>query len=541
MDYDAVVIGSGAGGLAAALALARAGRRVAIFEQHYLPGGWTQSFSLEGHRFSPGVHYIGELGPGGGMRRIYEGLGVSADLSFTELNRDAYEHVVIGKRRFDLPAGRHPLERRLVNWFPDEAAGIRDYLDLVEKMYRQVGATPQHYGGAPPIDPIVFLQGMRSLSAVHDRFFRDPALKAIFSIQAGDHCMPPSQVAAAVHMSVTAHYLDGGFYPRGGGRAIPRAFLRQLRAHGGEIHLRAPVARLLLDRDNRACGVRLHDGREVTAPVVISNADPGVTWGRLVPDSLRTQWIRWRIARARWSCSALSLFLGVEHDLRELGLDSGNLWYSQTTDVGKSYRLAQTPSLAWTRDPPGFYLGCPTLKDPDRRNDNKHTLEMFVFASDAPFRKWRDTTPEERPAAYDELKKVLQERMLDVLDRVVPGVRDAVSFATLGTPLTNEWFIGATEGNVYGTRRSRFNMGPFGLPVKTHLRGFYQVGASTLCHGVYGATRSGLLAAEAILGCSRDELLTAGGPALRITPAEPSVAVTPDASTRGEALHGSVV
>ena len=80
VDVDSIVIGSGAGGLTAALALARGGDRVLVLEQHYLPGGWCHSFPLGGYQFNTGVHYVGTLGPGGGLRRIYEGLGVTDKL-----------------------------------------------------------------------------------------------------------------------------------------------------------------------------------------------------------------------------------------------------------------------------------------------------------------------------------------------------------------------------------------------------------------------------------------------------------------------------
>ena len=100
-DFDAIVIGSGAGGLTTAVALARAGQKVCVLEQHYVPGGWCHSFTLEGFRFSPGVHYIGEIDEGGEMRRMYEGLGVANDMTFCELNPDGFDHLMIAGERFD--------------------------------------------------------------------------------------------------------------------------------------------------------------------------------------------------------------------------------------------------------------------------------------------------------------------------------------------------------------------------------------------------------------------------------------------------------
>jgi all-trans-retinol 13,14-reductase len=77
LDFDVIVIGSGAGGLTAAVALAQAGKKVLVLEQHDRPGGWTHSFTLQGYRFSPGVPNTGDLHEGGGLYGLYEGLGAS--------------------------------------------------------------------------------------------------------------------------------------------------------------------------------------------------------------------------------------------------------------------------------------------------------------------------------------------------------------------------------------------------------------------------------------------------------------------------------
>src|SRR5690554_318522 len=91
-QYDAIVIGSGVGGLATAIALGENGFKVLVVEQHEVPGGWSHSFTLEGQRFSPGVHYVGQLGEGQTANEMYSKLGIANDIVFFRMNPNGFEH-----------------------------------------------------------------------------------------------------------------------------------------------------------------------------------------------------------------------------------------------------------------------------------------------------------------------------------------------------------------------------------------------------------------------------------------------------------------
>ncbi|MEQ1567211.1 MAG: NAD(P)/FAD-dependent oxidoreductase [Myxococcota bacterium] len=529
-DVDTVVIGSGIGGLTAALALARAGERVLVVEQHYLPGGWCHSFDLEGYTFSPGVHYIGDLAPGGRLRAVFEGLGVANELPFLELNPDGFDHVRIDQPggapfTFDIPRGKDRFAERLAARFPRDADGIRRFLDLLAAMSRELAGGLRVDGVKSALTlpfkiPTLARYGLRPLSSMVQRFVSDPLARAVLTVQAGDHGMPPSRCPTALHAAVVAHYFDGGYYPKGGARSLPKAFVRALKRHGGEIRVRARVDRILVE-GGRALGVRLADGTEIRARRVVSNADPHATFSCVAPEHLPRRVAR-ALDRTPYSISAISLFLAAEVDPRSLGLDSGNVWSLTSPDVEETYRYAADPDPLARGPVPGAFLTTTTCKDPGKRRDGVATFESFTFVSSAAFDRFARSEHGDREPGYEALKGALADRILDRIDTIAPGLRERLVFQAVGTPLTNRFYVGSTRGNLYGIEKNTRQIGPFGYPIRTGIDGLFMCGASTLGHGVAGASFSGLAVARAALGVSTSELLTATGQSLSISPCEPA-------------------
>src|SRR6185369_14143452 len=107
------------------------------------------------------------------------------------------------------------------------------------------------------------------------------------------------------------------------------------------------------------------------------------------------------------------------------------------------------------------------------------------------------------------------------MEKVIPGIKNHVVQMELGTPITNEYYIHATRGNVYGTEKSLDQIGPFAFSNKSEIENLFLCGASTLSHGVAGASLSGVQTAAAILKCNPDDLLKVdNGQDIRIYDAE---------------------
>jgi phytoene dehydrogenase-like protein len=207
-------------------------------------------------------------------------------------------------------------------------------------------------------------------------------------------------------------------------------------------------------------------------------------------------------------------------DLRAAGLDSGNNWYYDNADLETLYQNGMGDHVLHTDIPEMMFLTCTTLKDPSKMHSGHHTCEAFAFVGYEPFARWADSKHGDRPGDYNALKEDLAWRMIMGLEKRIPGLSKHIVFWDLGTPLTNQHYINATDGNLYGIAKNIKQLGPLGFGTQTEFEGLLLCGASTESHGVAGVTSTGLAVARKILDCSTDDLLTQNGPELKIYPSE---------------------
>ena len=146
---------------------------------------------------------------------------------------------------------------------------------------------------------------------------------------------------------------------------------------------------------------------------------------------------------------------------------------------------------------------------------------MFTYVPYAPFERWGGLAQGERGDDYEAMKTSFAAKMLAAAENVIPGITRAVRFLSVGTPVTNDFYCETHRGAALGTAKTPFQLGPFSYPVASGVPCLFNVGASTLSHGIGGAAISGLMAAQQILERSTiDDVLGPFDGSLRIYPSE---------------------
>ncbi|NEW91579.1 NAD(P)/FAD-dependent oxidoreductase [Rhodopseudomonas sp. BR0M22] len=510
-DCDVVIIGAGIGGLTAAALLADAGLRVKVFEQHVVAGGYCHTYLRKAHhqgrpvlyRFDAGPHDFSGVQPGGPFATLLRRLGVADRIVWERVTHSF--HTASGA--IDVPPDWRDYVRLLGERFPASATGLTALFDEIKAIFDDMFATAAGRGGVPgmpsSIDELLAFprnhphayrwmnRPFADLVAAH---VQDPAAVAFINGLAGyigDGSEPPT---CARMVPIFGYYFHGGYYPRGGSSVVSDAMVAAIEDRGGEVRLKTPVARILVE-NGAAAGVVLGNGTTVRASAVISNADLKHTLLDLIPSEALPRDARRWITEAAPANSCFSVHLGLDcvPDIRPC------VHVHTPMQVGLAMMSKLDPAAA----PAGHSI-----------------LSLIHLVPHAEAKSWFPPEPERdwkswrHSEAYLRRKQELGDRMIAAAETVIPNLSQHIVYRTDASPVTYARYDWASFGSIYGMSRAGQLKGS-----KSPLRNLVIAGGGNIGAGIEAVVISGAEAAEALLpGLLASEVIGSSKPTVAAMP-----------------------
>ena len=489
--YDAIVIGSGIGGLTASSLLSKRGWKVLLVEKERQPGGYVVSFKRGARIFDATGAFVGGCQEGGEFYQILQEIGAEKEIEFIPVRQ--IENIYPGFKISLQEGGFAAYTEALLGLFPEEAKGLKAYLSLVSR----IGEEIRSYSRMTWVRKVFFPYYFRSLIRFHrmshktilDRLFRGREIKmALHTLPATE---PPSRLSFLfVAVLINKALMEGVYYPRGGMGRISQAFVDTFLRSGGEIELQTEVEQLFAVH-GRIGGIETKDGRRFDAPFVISNINPNLL-GKMLPREYQGSFVKkWRALE--YSLSCFILYLATDLDLRKMGLPYFTYLrsLSDLEEEGFMMRRGEVPNN------PTLIVSIPTLLDPSLAPSGQHLLKVLVTVPYSHGESWGKGDS----GNYRQFKEEFSKRILEQVEsKLIPGLRNRLLFSEAATPLSLERYTGNESGAMYGLASTPEQFGNSRPPHLTSIPGLFQVGHYTRpSHGIVGASLSGFFAARKIL------------------------------------------
>jgi phytoene desaturase len=433
----AVVIGSGFGGLAAAVRLRAMGYEVQVLEALDQPGGRARVFRRDGFTFDAGPtvitapYLLEELFALAGRRMEDYVRLVPVDPFYRILFHDG--------STFDYVQDEERLLEQIRAFDPRDVDGYRRLAAHSERIF-DVGYTKladQPFDRARDmmrvVPQMIALESHRTVYGLVSRYIRDERLRRAFTFEP---LLVGGNPFTTTSIYLLIHWLErkwGVHFAMGGTGQIVRGLVSLLGEMGVEVRTDAPVAEIEV-HNGRASGVRLEDGTRIAADVVVSNADPSHVYTKMVDARHRRRNTDRAVGRKRQSMSLFVAYFGSTKpfpDVAHHTIVLGERYKGLLNDIFNRHRLAPDASL---------YLHAPTRTDPSLAPPGHEAL--YVLSPVPNNRAGVDWERESEPYFR---------RILEELDRrILPGISQTVTSPSFLTPREFEHDLRSVDGAAFG-------------------------------------------------------------------------------------------
>jgi phytoene desaturase len=463
----AVVVGSGFGGLAAAIRLGARGYRVTVLEKLDAPGGRAYVYRQDGFTFDAGPTIITAPYL---LEQLWELCGERM-ADHVDLRRiDPFYKI-----RFDdgsvfaATADRAAMRAEVERFEPADVAGFERFMLESEKIYdvafTEQADLPFHRFSTVlrSFPDIMRLGGWRTVYKKVARYFQNEKLRVAFSFH--PLLIGGNPFTTTAYYCLVGHLerLHGVHYAMGGTGAIVAGLVRLVEEQGGAFRYDAEVEQILIE-GGRAVGVRLVGGERVSADIVVSNADSGWTYAKLLSEHRRKRWTDAKLARSRFSMSLLVWYFGTSRqfpDVYQHTMLLGPRYEGLLVDIFKKKRLTDDFSL---------YLHRPSANDPSLAPPGCDAFYVL-----APVPHLASGTDWEREA--EPFRARIQKRLEET---VLPGLGECVVTSRMLTPLDFRDRLSSLNGAAFSLEPQLFQSAWFRPHnISEEAEGLYLVGAGT--------------------------------------------------------------